>query len=710
MENRSAFARAEEFLNYTAGWKWAARLAAAGAAMCSLALFVLFALFVDLVLYRGRVPHFAHLNPAVRAHYEKGWQDSTRDERKQLLHQLDAPIADDQFNAELLPQGTAGREWMWRAQAMQLLNDKVSPDAARIYRDAMTSPGQDSPQLGVAWLVLRKPGLQNWVSWVARRNAWMWRPGRDGANDAYLIGLGLAAIGVAVFRAGFRNLMTYAAATSTLDAATRLRRAVYHHSFRLAGSALHEDGEGEAVAIFGNHIESIREALFVRLTTFVSEPLHFVLFLLTAIALDFWLAIACVLLAAVLTLLGGYLAARFRDEASVEGRRAAGFLRQLRESFAMLRLVKANQMELFNQNRVERQLAELTGATFSRMRGESFYRPLLVFLGTVGGAVSLYLAGYAALHGSAGPGKLILLGTSLSLAYWPLARLLADQRAVQRGRDAAVPVFDYLDRPGETHQVVGAEFLTGVDKSIEFRSVSLRDLDTGRPVLHDVNLRIGAARRVAIVGSSEEEKHALIYLLLRFADPSAGEVRIDDKSIRWLTLESLRAQVGAVLWDRLIFNDTVAHNIGCGDPSVTLPQIIEAAKSAHAHQFIQRLPQGYETPIGDLGHSLRASEQFRIALARTVLKDPSVYIIEEPHTPFDGERKGLIDDTLDRVLAGKTVIFLAHRISTIRSCDTVYLLHQGRIEAAGEHRELLASSDLYKHLHYIEFNEFAGQV
>jgi ATP-binding cassette subfamily B protein len=157
-----------------------------------------------------------------------------------------------------------------------------------------------------------------------------------------------------------------------------------------------------------------------------------------------------------------------------------------------------------------------------------------------------------------------------------------------------------------------------------------------------------------------------------------------------------------------VFNDTVANNIGCGDKSYTLPQIIEAAKVAHAHQFIQKLAHGYETAIGDMGQALRIGEQFRIALARAILRDPAVLIVEEPVEALDDDTKSLLDDTFARILPGRTTIFLPHRLSTIRSCDQVFLLYQGKIEAAGDHRELLAQSELYRHLQYLEFNEFAG--
>jgi ATP-binding cassette, subfamily B, bacterial len=159
-----------------------------------------------------------------------------------------------------------------------------------------------------------------------------------------------------------------------------------------------------------------------------------------------------------------------------------------------------------------------------------------------------------------------------------------------------------------------------------------------------------------------------------------------------------------------VFDDTVANNIGCGDPSYTLPQIIEAAKVAHAHQFIQKLPQGYETHIGEMGHALRIGEQFRIALARAILRDPALLIIEEPEANLDEDSKSLVDDTFARFLPGRTAIFLPHRISTLKSCDRIFLLHRGRLEAVGDHRSLLGQSALYRHLHYLEFNEIAEQV
>jgi ATP-binding cassette subfamily B protein len=367
-------------------------------------------------------------------------------------------------------------------------------------------------------------------------------------------------------------------------------------------------------------------------------------------------------------------------------------------------------MEQFNQARVERQLSAYAHVNLVRLRGEAIYQPLLLFLGLVSGLVLLFVAGGLVLAGNLTVAGLIALATALVSLYRPLENCLESRKVLRRGRESAVQVFKFLERRGDVGQVVGAEFLPPLAKQIEFDNVSLREPGSGRMLLEDVTLNIPAGHRVGLIGADDLEKHALVYLIPRLLDPTAGEIRIDQHNLRWVTLDSLRNQTAVVLTHNLVFHDTVANNIGCGDAAFALPRIIEAAKIAHAHHFIQKLPQGYETPIGELGHSLTTSEQFRIALARAILRDPALLIIEEPEAALDEDTKALLDDTFTRILPGRTAIFLPHRISTIRSCDAIHLLHKGRIVASGVHKELLASNPLYRHLHYLEFNEIAEQI
>jgi ATP-binding cassette subfamily B protein len=372
-----------------------------------------------------------------------------------------------------------------------------------------------------------------------------------------------------------------------------------------------------------------------------------------------------------------------------------------------MRLVKSYLMELFNQSRVERQLADYAKAHVRRSRGDAIAKPLLTAFAVMAGISLLFLAGWVVLNDGLSVAGLVVVFVSFLSLYYPVRARLVGRRVLRHGREAAAAIFEFLDRRGDVATFPDADFLPGVNRGIEFADVGIRDPESGQMILSKVSIKVKAGQRIGIVGSDREQQLALVSLIPRFIDPTEGEVKVDGRSLKWVTPDSLRAQIGLVLQNSLVFNDTAANNIGCGDPSYTLPQIIEAAKLAHAHQFIQRLPYGYETQIGELGHSLATGAQFRIALARAILRDPSLYIIEEPAEHLDDDTKDLVDDTLARVLPGKTVIYLPHRMSTLRECDRIYLLHEGRIVAAGEHRELMNENELYRHLYYLEFNPFA---
>ncbi|HYT94414.1 MAG TPA: ABC transporter ATP-binding protein [Gemmataceae bacterium] len=608
-------------------------------------------------------------------------------------------------------------ETLWRLHLHRFLGESVGADAAQLFQkrfsDQIERVGVDAAldreirDVGILGLVVRTEGRPDGavIAWLASWNGWMWSSG----YGAYLLGLFILAVVVAGLRAGLMFVSLYTAALATIEAATRLRRAIYHHTYRLGTLAFRALGPAEAVSASTRHLESVHDALYAWLTVVFREPVKFGLLLLFALLVNFWMALAFLCFAVLVWLIGGQIAAYFRRRGRAAAHRAADQLALIQESLQLMRLVKVYLMELFNQSRVERQLARYASAQSRRYRGEAIYRPLLVFMGVVAVLILLYVGGIVILNGQIGVTSSLVLATALVSLYWPMTTWLEERRFLRRGRDSAAALFKFLDKSGGgVGQSVEAEFLPALSKQLEFDNVTLHEPGTGRKLLDKISLTIQAGQRVALVGPEDIEKQALVYLIPRFLDPSGGEIRIDNKNLRWVTLDSLRAQIAIVLQHNLVFNDTVRNNIGCGDPASTLPKIIEAAKTAHAHQFIQKLPQGYETPIGEMGHALKSGEMFRIALARAILRDPALLIIEEPVDPLDENTKALLDDTFARVLPGRTVIFLPHRLSTIKNCDTVFLLYNGKIEAQGDHRELLKENDLYRHLQYLEFNEFAG--
>jgi ATP-binding cassette subfamily B protein len=729
---RSAFAKACGYLNYNSTAKWLAHAAAACTGLVYVALLAVLWLFADLMVYRGHLPSFHDLPLSVQGDYRKAWKELSESDRETFLKRTlpkdeegEAPgrgngdldkeaiekLAKEDPSSDSAPPALLNA--YWRAEMASLLEQHVgqkAADQAQLYR-----ADYNLTDHGVLGLVVRAEARNSWLArplaWLARWNTWMWRPrAENSVFSVYLTGLLITGIVLALLYAGLTLLMRDMAARAVVEATTRLRRAVYHHTFRLGTLAFRALGPTEAVTVFTRHVEAVHEALFTYLTVYFREPIRFGLILLFALCVNVPLALAFLSFALIVWLLGGQLASYFRHRGRQATNQAGERLTIMRESIMLMRLVKCYLMEQFNQARVERQLARYGKVQLVRHRGEAIYQPLLMLFGFLCALILLYFAGVNVLTAQLGVAGVVALATALVSLYRPLERWLESRRFLRRGRESAAQLFKFLERRGEVGQVVGAEFVPPLSKQIEFDNVSLREPGGHRMLLEEVTLTIKSGQKVGLIGADDLEKHALVYLIPRLLDPTTGEIRIDQHNLRWVTLDSLRVQIAVVLQHNLVFHDTVANNIGCGDSAYTLPQIIEAAKVAHAHSFIQKLPQGYETPIGELGHSLTVSEQFRIALARAVLRDPALLVIEEPEAALDEDTKSLLDDTLARVLPNRTAIFLPHRISTIRSCDQVFLLHKGRIVATGVHKELLSSNPLYRHLHYLEFNEIEESV
>jgi ATP-binding cassette subfamily B protein len=539
--------------------------------------------------------------------------------------------------------------------------------------------------------------------WIAELNA-----DRPGFGSL----VGLASLGVILALVGglLEFARRYLASLAATEAATRLRRAVYHHSFRLGALAFRPGGPAEAVSMFTRHTETIRDALLGRLTVAFREPVLLLLLVAVALLVKFGLALVIALAAILASVLLGQIAAGFHGPATRATQQAAGHLALVQESLMLVRVVKSYVMEIFSQARVERQLAAYGRAQRRRDLTEALERSVVMVLGGMAAVALLFVVGWLVLDS---PPRLslaavILLAALLASLPAPCRRWLDYRRLLERGQESAAALFTFLDRPGDVSQVVGAETLPRLSNRLEFDTVSLRDPGGARLLLQEVSLTIAAGEHVAIVGPDDQEKHALVYLLPRFIDPTSGEIRIDEHNLRWVTLESIRKQLGLVVGPTFVFNDTVTHNISGGESTIPLPRIIEAAKLAHAHQFIQKLPKGYDTPIGEMGHSLTVGEQFRIALARAIVRNPALFIIEEPAAFYlDEDTRDLLDDSYARVLAGRTVIFLPHREATLRACSQVLVLYLGRIHAQGEHQELLQQNALY---HRLYFASIAGET
>jgi ATP-binding cassette subfamily B protein len=723
----SAFARCQRFLGYHPLAKWLSIISSIGTALLYLGLVVLLGLFIDLMVERGEIPSFHQLPRHDRdAFLKENALPDEKDKRDELVDSIKAELESLGFDRASVKSWEKGdpveklpaheKALLWWAKMHELLREKVGDEAARKVRDHLKAwkenRGADVPspqaleQCGLLSLVVRTRHSPKGriIAVIAEWSEWMWAYG----NDTFLVGLFGCAVGVALLRLVLLFLSNYFGALAVLEAITRLRRSIYHHTNRLGTLAFRALGPSEAVSVSTRHLEAVHGGLYQWLTVYFREPVKFGLLVAFTFLVNFSLAVAFLSIALLVWLIGGQIAAYFRRQGRSAELRSADQLVLIQESLMLMRLIKIYLMEAFSQTRVERQLNGYAKAQLQRYRGEAIYAPLFFFLGLLAALILLFVAGYVILKGELGVTSCLVLAVAIISLYWPILAFLEARRIVRRSRASAKVLFNFLERQGGVGQAIEADFLPPLAKAIQFDKVSLREPGTGRKLLTNVSLTIKTGEKIAIVGPDEMEKHALVYLLPRFLDPSHGEIRFDGKNLRWVTLDSLRIQIAMVLQHNLVFNDTIANNIGCGDPAYNLQRITDAAKIAHAHQFISKLPMGYETLIGELGQALNQGEMFRIALARAILRDPAILVIEETTTPLDEDTKGVIDDTYQRVLPGRTVIFLPHRLTTIRTCDNIFILYDGKIEASGEHRELLNDSELYRHLQYMEFNEFAG--
>ncbi len=515
-------------------------------------------------------------------------------------------------------------------------------------------------------------------------------------RERYLLGLFLAAFFLVSLRGLFMNLSAHWACVASVDAVGRLRRTIYAHSYRLGVVAIRPDAQSEAGDLLSRRVEQILDGFMAALTAQIRSPILAVASLAVVLVVNLWVGLAGLFLIAATWMIAGQAAAYFRRDARMANRKTESRLAVLRENLSLMQLVKSYLTERFSQARVERQITDLSKATRRRLRGDTISRPTLYTVAALAGVIVVYVAARAVLGGDLSVAGLFVQACALLALVFAVNRTVSARVRIHRAKEASADVFEYLDRRGDTTQAVDAEFLQPMQKKLDLVSLSYREPGTGRMVLENLSFSIPMGSRAAIICPDADEALTLAYLLTRFLEPTAGEIRIDGKNLRWVTYDSLRTQVVMVLADRTTFSDTVANNIGCGDPGFTRPQIIEAAKTTHAHQFIQRLPYGYETPLGDNGHDLRPGERFRIALARAILRDPSILVIEEPAEPFDPDSTTLIDDAMTRMRPGRTLIFLAKRSTTIKAADSVFVVQHGQLHAAGNPEELVSGSQVYR--------------
>lgn len=312
----------------------------------------------------------------------------------------------------------------------------------------------------------------------------------------------------------------------------------------------------------------------------------------------------------------------------------------------------------------------------------------------VGLTILMLLAGQGVVEGKLSLGDLVLINAFLLQLYLPLGFLGFVYREIRHSLADMERMFTLLDEQQETVDNIDASTLTVEHGTIQFNHVDFY-YDSNRPILHDINFTIEAGKKLAIVGASGSGKSTLIRLLFRFYDPQAGNITIDGQDIRNVDQHSLRQAIGVVPQDTVLFNDTIYQNILYGNPHVDKQAVFDAAKQAHIHDFIEKLPDGYESLVGERGLKLSGGEKQRVAIARTLLKNPRILIFDEATSALDSHSEQIINQELQSLSTNKTTLAIAHRLSTITDADTILVLDDGKIVEQGNHRELLVAQGRY---------------
>lgn len=495
--------------------------------------------------------------------------------------------------------------------------------------------------------------------------------------------------------------------------AGQLRQSLHRHSIRMGTSDLVDARISEVIELFTTEVETVRHGIEKWIATIFRRPMQLAVLAGVALTLNWMVTIECL----VPLLACWYLIRRERRyldrEQAINADRASTDLKLLGEGIRKSRLVRGYQLEKYEDERFEKHLDRYQGrlATMERRERRTFWLSRMLSLACF--SLVLFLLGARMQGLPDSPEHLtlaegLLLLTCFAFGLKPIESLANLRRIRNEAGQAAERIYRYLNTIPEVGQAVGARFLQPLEKMIEFENVVYRS--GKRNLLNELSLKIPASGTTAIVAFDTLEARALVSLLPRFIEPHSGRVLIDGEDTNWATLESLRAETLLVGGKEPWYTGTILENITGGESGYSLSQATEAAKMVHAHNFIQKLPQGYETIIGEHGEQLGDVHGFLLALARAVLRDPALLIIEEPALEMTSDEKAHMEDATRRASAGRTTIVLPSRLTTLRSADRIVLLNRGKVEVVGTHDVLLKNSALYRHWEYMNFNEFRHET
>jgi ATP-binding cassette, subfamily B, bacterial MsbA len=485
---------------------------------------------------------------------------------------------------------------------------------------------------------------------------------------------------------------------------TDLRNAVYSKIVQQPVGFFQHNPVGRVMSAVISDIEQMRAAFSDWMAELFRQIFSLIAYVLVLVVIDWRMAVGAAVLIPLVVWPTGKLGRRIRRSSEKSRSRLADLSQILQETISGNRVVKAFGMEGFEIRKFREAGRNLLRENMRWIRAFAATSPLMDLLGAVVISLVLLFARGEIKAGRMTIGAFGAFTFALFKAYEPIKRIGTVYQLFLQAIGISTQVFTFVDRPEEIIDGPTARVLPPLSKSVEFDRASFA-YDSGPQILRNIDLKVPAGAVVAIVGSSGAGKTTLVNLLPRFYTATSGAVRIDGHDVRDVTLRSLREQMAIVTQETILFNDTVRNNLCYGRPDMPDAKIIAAAQAALAHDFITQMPQGYQTLIGDRGQRLSGGQRQRLAIARALLKDAPILILDEATSELDSESEMLVQGALNNLITGRTVFVIAHRLSTIRRADMIAVLEDGAIRERGTHDELLARGGIYARLYEMQFRD-----
>ncbi|MCB0728508.1 MAG: ABC transporter ATP-binding protein [Ignavibacteriae bacterium] len=507
----------------------------------------------------------------------------------------------------------------------------------------------------------------------------------------------------------FTYLQTFYMATVEQGILKDLRFDLYTHYLDLPLGFYTDERKGNLISRIINDVQIVKDSLIAVINSLFRDPPSIIIYSVVLFMFNWKLTLIIFLLAPVTAFILSKVGNSLKRSSTKSQEKISDITSTLDETLGAIRVVKAFGMEDYEKNKFDKENNDYFNLLVKLARKRALGSPISEFIGVITIVIILYFFGSDIIKGESDmtPGAFIFY-LAIFFQMMPSLKLFGQMfNSYKEGTAAAERVFRLLDTPATITNKPDALIVSDFKDSIEFKNASFK-YDKSDYILKNIDLKINKGKIIAIVGPSGAGKSTLVDLIPRFYDLTEGVLLFDNTDIKDLKIESLRKLMGIVTQETILFNDTVKNNIAYGESTIPDSQIIDAAKAANAHKFIENLDNGYDTIIGDRGVKLSGGERQRLSIARALLKNPPILILDEATSSLDTESEILVQEAIERLMHGRTSIVIAHRLSTIQNADAIVVIDKGIIAEMGTHDQLLETSGVYKKLYNMQFRHQEG--